>query len=88
MRNSERLFEFLVERWKDLGNPEVLPLSANEISKEWTIVKNQRTVVSVPVETKTTRAYVNRLLKDLEKRGLITYERKNISNPSIKLENV
>lgn len=86
MRNKERLLEFLHKRWDDLGRPETLPLSANEISKEWMIIKNQRTVVSVPVEVKTTRTYVSQLLKSLEKDGYLTYERSINSRPSISIK--
>lgn len=85
MRNEERLLEFLHKRWTDLGQPELLPLSANEISKEWNIIKNQRTVVTVPVEVKTTRTYVSRLLKRLEANGKLSYDTTKPTNPSIKI---
>lgn len=84
MQNEERLNEFLHKRWESLGRPETLALSANEISKEWTIIKTQRTVVSVPVEVKTTRTYVSRLLKKLEKEGILKYERTNKTTPYIR----
>lgn len=85
MRNEERLLEFLHKRWNDLGQPELLPLSANEISKEWNIIKNQRTVVTVPVEVKTTRTYVSRLLKRLEANGKLSYDTTKQTNPSIRI---
>ena len=85
MRNEERLLQFLYRRWEELGKPDSLPLSANEIRKEWTIIKNQRTVVVVPVETHTTRAYVNRLLKKLQAEGKLTYETTKKTNPTISL---
>ena len=85
MSNEERLLGFLRERWESLGKPESLPLSANEISKEWTIIKTERTVVCVPVETKTSRAYVNKLLKKLARDGALIYDRKRKTLPTITL---
>lgn len=84
-RNEERLLRFLYERWQELGRPETLDLSANQIRKEWNIIKNQTTKVTVPVEVQTTRSYVARLLTQLETKGFITYDSAIKSNPSIRL---
>lgn len=85
MKNYERLLEFLKNRWEEAGRPEFLPLSSYEISKEWTIKKNLRTVIISPVEARTSRTYVHRLLKQLEERGDIKYNTSHKSTPSISL---
>jgi len=85
MKNEERLLSYLYRRWEELGKPESMPLSANQISKEWTIIKHQRTVVVVPVECHTTRTYVSKLLIKLELGGKLKYERIQKTSPSIKL---
>lgn len=86
MKNEERLLEFLHKRWRDLGQPEALSLSASEISKEWTIIKNEVTRVSVPYELHTSRGHVSKMLKKLEARKLLEYDTSNKTNPIIKLK--
>lgn len=84
-RNEERLLRYLYERWEEAGKPESLPLSANQISKEWNIIKHETTKVVVPVEVPTSRSYVARLLTQLQQKGFVTYESKVKTKPSIKL---
>lgn len=84
-RNEERLLRYLYERWEAEGKPDVLPLSANQISKEWSIIKNETTKVVVPVEVPTSRSYVARLLSQLENKGFLSYESSVRTKPSIRL---
>ena len=84
MQNAERLLDFLKQHAVEVGSDE-LHMSAYGIAHDWRIKKNKRMVDIIPVEVTTSRAYVHRLLKNLEKEGKIIYKVTGTRTPTIKI---